>query len=58
MKGIIKIRNVPETCSDCFLHSYAIGCRCKKKLFEGYKTTRPDWCPIETKKKEDVYEKN
>lgn len=37
----------------CIKNNYRI-----QKLFEGYKTTRPDWCPIETKKKEDVYEKN
>lgn len=66
MEGIIKIKNVPETCSDCFLHTYAIGCRCKKKSFEGYKSTRPEWCPIErttyhrqnleVDKKEEFYE--
>lgn len=39
MKGIIKIETIPETCNDCFLHSYAIGCRCRKKKYEGYKTT-------------------
>lgn len=48
MEGIIKIKNIPVACSDCFLHSYAIGCRCNKKKFEGFKTTRPDWCPIES----------
>lgn len=47
MEGIIKIKNVPVTCDDCFLYSYAVGCRCNKKKFEGFKTTRPSWCPIE-----------
>lgn len=47
MEGVIKIKNIPETCKDCFLHSYAVGCRYKKKKFEGFKTTRPNWCPIE-----------
>lgn len=66
MKGIIKIETIPETCNDCFLHSYAIGCRCRKKKYEGYKTTRPEWCPIErttyhrqsleVDKKEEFYE--
>lgn len=50
MEGIIKIKNIPETCKDCFLHSYSIGCRYKKREFEGFKTTRPDWCPIEIMK--------
>ena len=50
MEGIIKIKNIPETCKDCFLHSYSIGRRYKKKEFEGFKTTRPDWCPIEIMK--------
>ena len=47
MKGIIKIKNIQETCRDCFLNSYSIGCRCNKKKFEGFKTARPDWYPIE-----------
>lgn len=47
MEGIIKIKTVPVTCDDCFLYSYAVGCRCNKKKFEGFKTTRPSWCPIE-----------
>ena len=47
MEGIIKIKNVPVTCDDCFLYSDAVGCRCNKKKFEGFRTTRPSWCPIE-----------
>ena len=42
---------IPETCKDCPFHSYAFGCRVKRKVFEGFKVTRPDWCPIEVRKK-------
>ena len=47
MEGIIKIKNVPVTCKDCFLYSYDVGCRYKKRKFEGFKATRANWCPIE-----------
>lgn len=46
MQGIIKLNRIPEACKDCPFHSYAFGCRVKMKPFEGYKATRPDWCPI------------
>lgn len=46
MEGIIRIKPIPETCSDCSMHSYALGCRYKKKKYEGYKAARPDWYPI------------
>ena len=51
--GEIKIKNVPETCKDCLLHSYSVGCRVKRKPFEGYKAARPDWCPIEVKENDE-----
>lgn len=53
MQGVIKIKNVPETCKDCLLHSYYVGCRVKRKPFEGYKAARPDWCPIEVKENDE-----
>lgn len=46
MQGTIKLNQIPETCKDCPFHSYASGCRLKRKAFEGFKVTRPDWCPI------------
>ena len=47
MQGTIKIKNVLETCKDCQFHSYTSGCMLKKRTYEGFKATGPDWCPIE-----------
>ena len=46
MQGIIKLNQIPGTCRDCEFHSYSSGCMLKRKVFEGFKVTRPDWCPI------------
>lgn len=46
MQGIIKLNQIPETCKDCPFHSYASGCMLKRRVFEGFKAARPDWCPI------------
>jgi len=53
MQGFIKIKNIPETCKDCSFHSYTFGCMVKRKVFEGYKATRPDWCPIEVNENDE-----
>ena len=65
-KVLSKLKQSQKHVVTVFLHSYAIGCRCKKKSFEGYKSTRPEWCPIErttyhrqnleVDKKEELYE--
>lgn len=47
MQGIIKLNQIPETCKDCQFHSYTSGCRVKRRTYDGFKVTRPDWCPIE-----------
>jgi len=46
MQGIIKLNQIPETCKDCPFHSYSSGCRVERKAFEGFKVTRPAWCPL------------
>ena len=53
MQGTIKIKNVPETCKDCQFHSYTSGCMLKKRTYEGFKATRPDWCPIEVNENDE-----
>lgn len=53
MQGIIKLNQIPETCKDCQFHSYTSGCMLKRKVFEGFKAARPDWCQIEVEKNDE-----
>ncbi len=66
MEGIIKIGMTSETCGDCFCIHIQSDVDVEKRKYKGYKSTRPEWCPIERRtyhrqslevdKKEEFYE--
>ena len=42
-----------ETYKDCPFNTYSPGCMLKKRTYEGFKATRPDWCPIEVNENDE-----